>query len=285
MKRCATAAVIGFVAAFISCLPLVNVAAQTDATVRLTRLDCGNEPKPVSVASFSDTYTFPDFKLQLTYSCYLIRHGNEYMLWDTGLAVGSAPESPKTSLVELLGRLKVTAEQVKYVGISHYHYDHIGQASSFPRSTLLIGKGDWDVISTSGLPPAGMTAQELVSTRAAFVPWTTQGGKVETVTGDRKDVFGDGTVVILSMPGHTPGHTSLLVRLSKTGDVLLSGDVTHFRENYESNGVPTWNFHRADSLASLDRFRQIAKGVRATVIIQHDPRDVSKLPTFPTAAE
>src|SRR5918999_1773477 len=96
--------------------------------VSLTRLDCGNEPEPVNVASFSDTYAYADFKVPLTYSCYLIRHGDEYMVWDTGLAVGSAPEAPKTSLVQLLKQLGVAPGQVKYVGISHYHYDHIGQA-------------------------------------------------------------------------------------------------------------------------------------------------------------
>jgi N-acyl homoserine lactone hydrolase len=79
------------------------------------------------------------------------------------------------------------------------------------------------------------------------------------------------------------GH-SLLVRLKQMGNVLLSGDLTHFHENYEDDGVPTWNFNRADTLASLDRFKRIAKNLQATVIIQHDPRDISKLPAFPAAA-
>ena len=79
--------------------------------------------------------------------------------------------------------------------------------------------------------------------------------------------------------------TGLLVKLEKTGYVLLSGDVTHFHENYDSDGIPTWNANRADSLASLDRFRKIAKNLKATVIIQHDPRDVAKLPVFPAFGE
>jgi N-acyl homoserine lactone hydrolase len=90
---------------------------------------------------------------------------------------------------------------------------------------------------------------------------------------------------MLNMTGHTPGHHALLVRLKQTGNVLLSGDVTHFRENYASDGVPRWNFNRADSLAALDRFKSIAKNLRATVIIQHDPRDTGKLPAFPAAAK
>jgi N-acyl homoserine lactone hydrolase len=142
-------------------------AAQTGAAVTITRLDCGQEPAPVSVASFSDTYSYPDLKLALTYSCYLIRHGDEYLLWDTGLALGSAPEAPKASLVELLGRLKLSPDRIKYVGISHYHYDHIGQLSSFPRATLLIGKGDWDVMSATRAP-AGLDPREFASSREAF---------------------------------------------------------------------------------------------------------------------
>ena len=98
-------------------------------------------------------------------------------------------------------------------------------------------------------------------------------------------MFGDGTVVMLDMPGHTPGHHSLLVKLKEKGNVLLTGDQAHFRENYESNGVPTFNFNRADTLASFDRFKQIAKNLNATVIIQHDPRDIDKLPAFPAAAK
>ncbi|MEO8672118.1 MAG: N-acyl homoserine lactonase family protein [Tahibacter sp.] len=258
--------------------------AESAAKLTLTRLECGREPAPVSVASFSDTFANPELKLPLVYSCYLIRHGDDYLIWDTGNPLGSEPDAPKTSLVDQLAQLKLKAEQIKYVGISHYHNDHTGQAASFPQASLLIGKGDWDVL-TAANPPPRMSAKEFASKRAPFAPWITDGGKVEPLAGDKKDVFGDGSVVMLSMPGHTPGHHALLVKLATMGNVLLSGDVTHFHENYESNGVPTWNFSRADSLASLDRFRQIAKNLHATVIIQHDPRDVDKLPAFPAFAQ
>lgn len=97
-------------------------------------------------------------------------------------------------------------------------------------------------------------------------------------------MFGDGTVVILRTPGHTPGHQALLVRLKEKGPVILVGDAVHFRENFETNGVPGFNYDRAETLASMDRIRQIEKNLRATVIIQHDPRDIGKLPAFPAAA-
>jgi N-acyl homoserine lactone hydrolase len=69
------------------------------------------------------------------------------------------------------------------------------------------------------------------------------------------------------------------------GNVLITGDLAHFHENYDSDGVPTFNTDRAASLASLDRFKRLAKNLNATVIIQHDQRDVSKLPVFPAAAK
>lgn len=254
------------------------------AGVALLRLDCGNEPQPASVASFSDTFEFADLKLPLTYSCYLIRHGDRYMLWDTGNAIDSAPEAPKKSLVDLLRGIDVPVDAIDFVGISHHHLDHTGQLPSFPKATLLIGRGDWELMSATQ-PPAGMKADDFAVRRARFAPWISHGGKVETLTGDRKDVFGDGTVVMLSLPGHTPGHHGLLIKLDKMGYVLLTGDVTHFHENYDTDGIPTWNANRADSLASLDRFKKIAKSLNATVIIQHDSRDIDKLPPYPSFAE
>jgi glyoxylase-like metal-dependent hydrolase (beta-lactamase superfamily II) len=142
---------------------------------------------------------------------------------------------------------------------------------------LPISRVDWDVLAD----PAKKSP--LVNS-ATFTPWISGGGKVEPVPGD-KDVFGDGTVVMLNTPGHTPGHHSLLVNLAQKGPVLLSGDLAHFQENYDASGVPTFNTDRAETLASLDRFKKIAANLKATVVIQHDARDVGKLPAFPAAAK
>jgi glyoxylase-like metal-dependent hydrolase (beta-lactamase superfamily II) len=254
------------------------------ADVALARLDCGGAPEPVSVASFSDTLEHPDLKLPLVYSCYLVRHGDRYLVWDTGNAMDGSPRAPKASLVDQLARIGVTPGQVEFVGISHHHGDHTGQLASFPEATLLIGGGDWDDVRPADAP-AGIDPKAHAARRAPFAAWTTGGGKVEPLTRDRRDVFGDGSVLMISLPGHTPGHHGLLVNLAKAGHVLLTGDVTHFHENYRSDGIPTWNTNRADSLASLDRFRKIARNLDATVIIQHDPRDVAKLPVFPEFAK
>jgi len=257
--------------------PCASARAQTQPAVTLTRLQCGTNAAPTDVgARFSDTYAYSGLMVQLTFSCYLIRHGDDYLVWDTGNPVGSTPTAPKTSLVDLLAQLKVTPAQVKYMAISHYHGDHTGQVGSFPQSTLLIGKSDWDALND----PKSAAA----SSAASFANWISGGGKVEPLVGD-KDVFGDGTVLMLNTPGHTPGHHSLLVKLKEMGNVLITGDLAHFHENYDSNGVPTFNTDRAASLASLDRFKKLATNLKATVIIQHDARDIGKLPAFPGAAK
>ena len=91
--------------------------------------------------------------------------------------------------------------------------------------------------------------------------------------------------MILRTPGHTPGHSSLLVKLKEKGNVILMGDLAHFHENYDSNGVPSFNYDRAATVASLERVKKIAANLKATIIIQHDPRDIGKLPAFPAAAK
>ena len=265
-------------------VPLLLAASTAQAAdVALARLDCGGAPAPMSVATFSDTFEHEQLELQLVYSCYLVRHGDRYLLWDTGNAMDGSPRAPKVSLVDQLARIGVKPADVQYVGISHYHADHTGQLPAFAGSTLLIGRGDWAAVQPQ-TPLDGSDAKSYAARRAPFARWISGGGKVEPLTGDRRDVFGDGSVLMIDLPGHTPGHHGLLVKLAKAGNVLLTGDVTHFRENYRSDGVPTWNTDRAESLASLDRFRKIEKNLKATVIIQHDPRDVAKLPVFPQFA-
>ena len=252
---------------------LAAFAQPATVEITLARLDCGtgfNDQR-----RFSDTFAYSEPRVPFTYSCYVIKHGDEYMVWDTGYQPGSNPSAPKVSLLDQLAQLTIKPEQVKYVGISHFHADHTGQLASLPGATLLIGEREWSALTA----PKPMTGANV----AGFTPWISGGAKVEPQAAD-KDVFGDGSVVILRTPGHTPGHQALLVRLKDKGAVILSGDAAHFHENYESNGVPGFNYDRAETLASLERLKQIQKNLKATVIIQHDPRDIDKLPAFPAVA-
>src|SRR5258706_14938226 len=160
-------------------------------------------------------------------------------------------------------------------GRANFHGDNPGQLARSTSAPLLIGRGEGDGV-TATPPMTGANA-------AGFKQWIAGGRRVEPLPLD-KDVFGDGSVVILKTPGHTPGHSALLVNLKEKGPVLLTGDLVHFRENYESSGIPWFNFDRAQTAASIDRFKKIAANMKAIVIIQHDRRDIDKLPAFPPAA-
>lgn len=245
--------------------------------VEMWRLDCGSAMVN-DLDLFSDTFAYVGQKKRLIDSCYLIRHGSQYLLWDTGFPaelVGRTPPpgplvpSLSVTIKDELRRIGVAPEQVSFVGISHRHDDHTGQMAGFPGATLLIGAGDFETLKKRGSP--------------AVAPWTGAGAKLELLTGDR-DLFGDGSVVLLSTPGHTENHHSLLVRLASTGPVLLTGDLYHFAENARTHGVPTFNTDRAATLASMDRFDTIARRLRAKVVIQHEEADVAKLPAFPESA-
>jgi len=264
---------------------MISGATASAAEVELWRLDCGTiEVRNLGV--FSDTYDYSGEKRTLTDSCYLIRHDKDYMLWDAGLpaaligtkADASAVFAPTLAedLPTQLARIGIKPEQIGRLGISHNHFDHVGQAASFPRATLMIGAADLAQFKADPLPFA---------VDPSFIkPWLDGTSKVDPILGDR-DVFGDGSVVILSTPGHTPGETSLLVRLEKTVPVLLSGDVVHFEEQFANRGVPTFNFDRADSLASMERLTGIATSLKAVLIVQHDASDINKLPAFPKSAK
>ena len=258
-------------------LVLAAPAAAQAPSVQLWRLDCGSLDID-DLGAFSDTGLYAGQRKTLVASCYLIRDGDRYLLWDAGLdgALAGKPKDKEGSLlkekiVAQLARIGVRPEAINFVGVSHYHYDHTGQLPDFAKSTLLIGKGDWNV------------AQNWPAAKARFAPWLGGGSKVEPVEGD-KDVFGDGKVTMLDLPGHTEGHHGLLVQLA-SGPVLLSGDQYHFTEQVKNRGVPSFNVNRADTLASMDRFDRLAANLKAKVIIQHEPDDVAKLPAFPRAAQ
>jgi len=249
--------------------------------MEMWRLDCGEIAFTDYNAFFSDTSEYPAGPKSLVGSCYLIRHGTDYMLWDTGLPaamVGNPARTAqltatlRTRIVDQLARINVRPEQVTIVGISHYHFDHTGQAADFPHARLIMGAGD--IAALRGTDPG--------VERAPLAHWLTGGGQVTEARGDH-DVYGDGKVTMMSLPGHTPGHRALLVRLA-SGPVLLSGDMYHFTEQVERRGVPPFNTSRAETLASMDRFDRLARNLRATMIIQHEPADVAKLPAFPASA-
>jgi N-acyl homoserine lactone hydrolase len=257
-------------------------AATAPPVLKLWRMDCGKIHTD-DLNEFSDTYAYTGQSKNFVASCYLIQHGENYLLWDLGLpkadrglplqGPGSNGETFSVTIAEQLQTLGVTPQQVSVIAISHYHFDHTGQAEDFTHARLLLGHADVEQLRRANNPRA-----------KPLMHWLSGEGELEEVAGDR-DVFGDRSVIMIDLPGHTPGHHGLLVKLPHAGYVLLSGDAAHFRQNYETNGLPSWNTDRAQTLASLDRIRQIVRNLHALLILQHDEADIGKLPIFPRALD
>ncbi|MCK1684071.1 N-acyl homoserine lactonase family protein [Bradyrhizobium sp. 147] len=207
-------------------------------------------------------------------SCYLIKHAKGWFLWDTGIADsvaampnGLAPADPKAvtwrrpkTLAAQLEQLGLKPDDVKAMAVSHTHPDHTGNVELFPQSMLYVQKAEYDWPGPNNAP--------------RFKP----SHPVEQLAGD-KDVFGDGSVTILSTPGHTPGHQSLLVKLPKTGAVILSGDAVHFKDNWDNRRVPSMNVNKDQSAASMQKIADTLAREKAQLWINHDKaqRDSQKL--------
>ena len=206
-------------------------------------------------------------------NCYLIKHSQGWLLWDTGVADaiaampdGQRPADPGAThwrlprtLAAQLEQLGVKPSEIQFVGVSHSHPDHAGNVAMFPQSTLLVQKAEYDWPGPTG---------------PRFKPEL----RVTKLEGDH-DVFGDGSVNVISTPGHTPGHQSLLVRLAKTGAVVLSGDAVHFKDNWDNRRVPAFNYDKEQTSASLKRLADILEKEKAQLWINHDKaqRDSLKL--------
>ena len=252
-------------------------SAAAAPAMALSRIDCGRVDVADFRGVFSDKKAYQPGARQLASSCYLIRRGETIMIWDTGFSIdlkgkqkdlGGMVVSFDRTLAEQLADGGLKPADVDVLGISHSHADHTGQAALFPTARLVIGKADFDSVAGKDDP---------------FGPWRKPGASVTATKGDL-DIFGDGSVVAYFLPGHTPGHMALLVRL-KSGPVLLSGDVVHGHDTLALKAVPTFNSDRAQSIASMERFEKLARETGAKVVIQHELQDIAKLPAFPAAAE
>ena len=264
------------IVAFLMSAGVANAAAPKPA-LSLTRLDCGSAMITDFDAFFSDTHELPVGPRKITDSCYVIRHGDQNVLWDTGfpaalrgkpMDMGGLVASLRVTIPEQLAKIGMKPGDINIVGISHRHGDHVGQAADFPGAKLLIGKGDFEASKGDKDP---------------FGPWRGDKANVQLEHGGDVDVFGDGSVIALNMPGHTTDHMALLVKLA-SGNVMLTGDLYHSTLARARRQVPGFNTSRAETLASIDRFEALAKAYHAKVIIQHEPADIAKLPAFPAAA-
>jgi len=209
-------------------------------------------------------------------NCYLIKHSQGWFLWDTGIpdAVadmpnGLAPADPRSvtwhrpkRLAAQLEQLGVIPSDIKAMAVSHTHPDHIGNVEMFPNAMLYVQKAEYEWPGANGAPRFKVEHP------------------VTKLEGDR-DIFGDGSIVVLSTPGHTPGHQSLLVKLPKTGELILTGDAVHFKANWDNRGVPSNNVSKEQTLASMQKMADRLEKDKAQLWINHDKAQRDRLKMSP----
>lgn len=249
-----------------------------ETTVTLHKLD-GGTVIANNLNLFAQGDTYKGSSKQLANAFYIIEHPKGNLVWDTGLPemlVGQAPFTPeggaftisrKDSISTQLARIGMSKDDIDMIAFSHIHFDHTGAANHFPKATWLVQEVEYDFATGEEIKENSFYAPD------SFKELTT----VQKLNGD-SDVFGDGTVIIKSMPGHTPGHQVLFLKLKNNGPTLLSGDLYHFDKNREDAIVPQFNHDIAVTEQSIKDFEAFAKAENAKVIIQHDAGDFAKTP-------
>ena len=201
---------------------------------------------------------------ELSNNCYLFQHQRGTLLWETGVPDSVTGQkdgvtSPNGAIVwfrdktlaSQLESIGVKPSDITYVAVSHTHGDHVGNLKTFAKSKILMQKLEHESAMNSTPRPFN------------------DDQSFELLSGDR-DVFGDGSVTIVSTPGHTPGHQSLLVKLPKTGNLILTGDLVHFQYMWDNKIVPAFNYNKDQSLASIDRVSGLVREHKAQLWIGHD---------------
>ena len=253
---------------------------------KLFRLDCGR-----SVANDESVWTPGENvgrRVEFSSTCWLIKHGREWLLWDTGVPEAALNDPrgwstlPKLIVYHLdksvtaqLAEIGLKPGDIGRVAISHTHGDHIGNVGLFPNSTIVMQRAEYTWIHSPNGPNDNVNQLMALARQLLGTPT-----RLQLIDGDT-DVFGDGSVTLVSTPGHTPGHQSLLVHLRKSGFILLSGDVVHLEENFEKNIVPSLNTSKPESIASMARARQLIATYKATFFINHDKSQTDKLKLLP----
>jgi glyoxylase-like metal-dependent hydrolase (beta-lactamase superfamily II) len=261
-------------------------ATKAGVAEKLFRLDCGR-----SLANDESVWTPGENvgrSIEFSSTCWLIKHGSEWLLWDTGVpeAAHNDPRGWSTlpklivyhldkTLTEQLAEIGLKPRDIARVAISHTHGDHIGNVGLFPNSTILMQQAEYSWINSRNGPNENVNQLMALARKLLGTP-----KNLQLIDGDA-DVFSDGSVTLVSTPGHTPGSQSLLVHLKNSGFIILSGDVVHSQENFEKNRVPSLNTDKAESIASMERIRQLIAMYKATLFINHDKKQTDKLKLLP----
>lgn len=232
---------------------------------------------------FSQDTTYQGQTKEFSDAFYVISHPDGNLMWDAGLPEGliamdepfTSPDgnftvSRKDSVINQLKSIGMGIEDIKYIALSHTHFDHSGHANTLRNSTWLVQEAEFDFI----------TSEESQKTNTDSYNAIKELTKVEKLNGDH-DVFGDGSVLIKSMPGHTPGHQVLYIDLVENGPTMLTGDLYHLYENREHKRVPIFNFDVEQTLKSMEAFETFANDKNAKVYLQHQKEDFNRMPKAP----
>ncbi len=264
----------------ISLLQAAPKHAKTPKTVRLYIFDCGTIHTPTV-----DAYSLKKEEVgstEMSIPCILVAHPKGTLMWDNGdipdraFPPGGGPASAGVvtqakPLLPQLAAVGYTPADITYLAMSHYHGDHVANANAFAGSTWLVRKVERDRMF-SGEPIPRSDAANYSALKDS---------KTVIIDKDEYDVFGDGTVVIKSAPGHTPGHQVLFLRLAKTGPVVLSGDLYHYPEERTLNRLPVAEFNKDQTAASRAELEVFLKKTGAQLWIQHDILGNAKLKKAP----
>jgi glyoxylase-like metal-dependent hydrolase (beta-lactamase superfamily II) len=257
-----------------------------DVAEELFRLDCGH-----SLANDKSVWTPGENvgrRIEFSSTCWLIKHRSEWLLWDAGVPEAALNDPrgwstlPKLivyhldkSITDQLAEIGLRTSDITRVALSHTHGDHIGNVLLFPNSTVLMQRAEYTWISSPDGTNDNVNQLKALARKLLGTP-----RHLQLLDGDT-DVFGDGSVTLVSTPGHTPGHQSLLVHLMNSGFIILSGDVVHLEENFEKSAVPTLNTDKATSIASMDRIRRMMATYKAKLFINHDKAQTGTLKLLP----
>jgi glyoxylase-like metal-dependent hydrolase (beta-lactamase superfamily II) len=268
------------VAAVASTVAQQHHRARAPKTLRLYVFDCG-VIKGLDPALFN----FKKDELaetELAVPCYLIADPKGTLMWDVGVIPDSAfkndgkpvtqgPSTVTRTLKSQLAEIGYSPSDITYLAHSHYHGDHIANSNEFADSTWLVRKVERDAMFAAK-PPALVDPKDYSDLKNS---------KTIILTKDEYDVFGDGKVIIKSAPGHTPGHQVLILKLAKTGPVMLAGDLYHYPEERKLNRVPTFEYNKEQSLASRAMIEDYVKKTGTQLWIEHDYVHNSKLKKSP----
>ncbi|MFN0302535.1 MAG: N-acyl homoserine lactonase family protein [Burkholderiales bacterium] len=273
---------------FLSAIGVLLLAAcagsgeRSSGVERMYVIDCGeNHVKDVSRWTPGVNVGMPHV---FSNHCYLIRHAAGWMMWDTGNAdrIATMPNGltapngiitafMKNPLAESLKEIGVAPSDIRHFAMSHSHGDHSGNANQFASATLYMQVAEYDAVFGPESQKFGFAAANFEKLRDA---------KAVKLNGDH-DVFGDGSVVIKPAPGHTPGHQVLIVRLPKTGPVMLSGDMVHLLYSWNNRVVPSFNFNVEQSGRTIDALKEFAQKTGTTLWVNHDKAQHAAIPKAP----